>query len=342
RRLEALLAREAEARGDRELVGLSLHRGGEASIGSGGVDDRDRTAVEHLVARAAHDLGVDHAAFGVDGDEHGQLAVELLALVLREVARAAILDLAPQLVVVERVDLLARRRADVALLRPRILLVDALFDLGEHLDLAAAVFLLALLGRSLLAQRVGRRQQRELAPHDREELLLRLLQLLDLLSRVFMGVADFGQGRQRQRRRRAAGRRVAAAGEARLRDRLRLLGRFARARVDEDDVERRVLEHSVEAFGIDEAHAEQRAVDGERDAERDVQRRDLLRQRELHAGAATAGSASVAASGAATSTAIASGPALGSSSSSSLAGAGAADSMRPTTDAARSSVNRSI
>ena len=112
-------------------------------------------------AGAAHHLGLDHAAFGVDGHVHRQLAVELLALVLGEVARAALLDLAAQLVVVERVDLLARRRADVALLRPRVLLVDALLDLGQQLDqLAAPLFLLALVGRALVAQRVGRRQQR--------------------------------------------------------------------------------------------------------------------------------------------------------------------------------------
>ena len=104
-------------------------------------------------------------ALGVDGDDHRQLAVQLLALVLGKVARAAVLDLPAQLVVVDRVDLLARRRADVALLRPRVLLVDALLDLGQHLDqLAAPLFLLALVGRALLAQRIGRRQQRELAP----------------------------------------------------------------------------------------------------------------------------------------------------------------------------------
>ena len=69
-------------------------------------------------------------------------------------------------------------------------------------------------------------------------------------------------------------RRLAAAGQARLRDRLRLLGRLARARVDEDHLERRILEHAVEALRVDEAHAEQRAVDGDRDAERDLQRRE--------------------------------------------------------------------
>ena len=57
------------------------------------------------------------------------------------------------------------------------------------------------------------------------------------------------------------------------------------------DLERRVLEHPVEALGVDEANAEQRAVEGDRDAERDLQRREPGRQRESHAGAAAIGSA---------------------------------------------------
>jgi hypothetical protein len=109
----------------------------------------------------AHDLGVDHAAGGVDGDVHRQLAVELAALEFRKVARAALLDAAAQRVVVQRVDLFARGRADVALLRACVLVVDALLDLGQQAQqLAAALVLLALLRACRVALRVGRRQQR--------------------------------------------------------------------------------------------------------------------------------------------------------------------------------------
>ena len=50
RRFEPLLAREAKARGNCELVGLLAHRRREAAVGRGGVDDRDGAPVEHLVA----------------------------------------------------------------------------------------------------------------------------------------------------------------------------------------------------------------------------------------------------------------------------------------------------
>jgi hypothetical protein len=51
----------------------------------------------------------------VDGDHHGQFAVELAAGGFGKVGGAAVFDLAAQLVVVDRIDLFARGRADVAL-----------------------------------------------------------------------------------------------------------------------------------------------------------------------------------------------------------------------------------
>jgi hypothetical protein len=53
---------------------------------------------------------------------------------LGEVDGAFFFDLAAQLVVVDGVDLFARGRADVALLRPRVFFVDAALDLGQQLD----------------------------------------------------------------------------------------------------------------------------------------------------------------------------------------------------------------
>ena len=43
-----------------------LIAGVKRPYGAGGMDDRDGAAVEHLVARAANDLGVEDATFGVD------------------------------------------------------------------------------------------------------------------------------------------------------------------------------------------------------------------------------------------------------------------------------------
>src|SRR5450755_2812608 len=201
-------------------------------------------------------------------------------------------------------------------------------------------------GRALVAHRIGRRQEGELAPHLGEQLLLGLLQLVDLLLGLFVRIAELGQRRRWQRRCRAAGGGVATAGQARLRDRLRLLGRLARARVDEDDLERRLLEDAVEAFRVDEAHTEQHAVHGDRDAEGDLQRRDPGRQGESHAGAVAIGSASSPASWPARSMAISSGPAAPSPSSSSggaVATPAPAVSLprREMTEAATSSVSRS-
>src|SRR5215212_4651388 len=127
-RLEAVFAREAEARRDHELIGLLPHCGGEASERRSRHDDRDRTPVEDLLARGTRDLGLEHATLGIDGDVHRQLAIELLALIFRKVAGAALLDLAAELVVVHRVHRLACRRPDHALLRACVLFLDALLD----------------------------------------------------------------------------------------------------------------------------------------------------------------------------------------------------------------------
>ena len=115
-------------------------------------------------------------------------------------------------------------------------------------QLAAALFLLALLRRARFALRVGRRQQRQLAPHLRQQLLLLLLQLLDLAPRLFGAspsstMADGGSGDGG-----AALVGLAAAGQVGLRDGLRLGRPLVGARVDQDHLERRVLEHAVETL----------------------------------------------------------------------------------------------
>src|SRR5215212_8037156 len=144
-RLEAVFAREAEARRDHELIGFLPHRGAEASERRSRHDDRDRAPVEDLLPRRTRHLGLEHASLGIDRDVHRQLAVQLPALVLRKIAGAALLDLAAQLVVVHRIDGLARRRPDHALLGACVLFLDALLDLGEQLHQLPAALLLGSL-----------------------------------------------------------------------------------------------------------------------------------------------------------------------------------------------------
>jgi hypothetical protein len=158
--------------------------GVKAAEGPGGAHDGQRTLVEHARARGPHDLGLDQAAGSVDGDVHRQLAVQLAALIFGEVACAALLDALLEGVVIERVDLLLRGRADVALLRARIFVVDALLDLGQQAQqLALAFLLVAVVGPSGLALCVGGGQQGQLASHLGQQLLLLLLQLFDLAPR---------------------------------------------------------------------------------------------------------------------------------------------------------------
>src|SRR5207237_2435842 len=152
--------------------------------------------------------------------------------------------------------------------------------------------------------------------------------------------AELGNGRRRQRRCRAALERLAAAGERGLRDRVSLVGPLVHVRVDEDDFERRVLEHAVEAFGVDEAEGQKHRMHGERDADRDLQGAELAQVHEAVFWLSTAELSAVSF----TSTAIAIGPATVSSSASSSSSPTAAPgrSSRSTIVPLTSSVIRSI
>ena len=158
-----------------------------------------------------------------------------------------------------RVDLFARGRADVALLRPRVLLVDALLDLGQQpQQLAPALFLLALL-RACPARAAGRAAA---AAPARGGSAPAAAAAAPAAARSCAApprrVAELDGGRRRQRRGGAALLGLAAAGQVGLRDRLRLGRALVGARVDQDHLERRVLEHAVEALRVDEAHGQQR------------------------------------------------------------------------------------
>ena len=226
-----------------------------------------------LRARGHDHLGIDHAAFGIERHVHRQLAVELSALVLGKIARAALLDAAPQAVVVERVGDLAGGRADVALARLGVVLVDAPFDLGQHVDhLAAALLLRHGVGGAVVAARVGRGQGGDVAAQLRQKLALRLARaLLGALPGVGAVLADFELRRRGQRRRGPAGVGRAAAGQIGLGHRLRQLGRLGAVGVDEDHFERRVVQGAVEALRVAPAQGEDGDVQRRRDAEGDLQ-----------------------------------------------------------------------
>src|SRR5690606_22674728 len=125
-RLQARFAGEAKARDHHDLVGTAAHGLVEAAELQT-AHDRLCARIERPVARGLYHLGVEHLPRVVDGDGHGQLAVELATAGFRKVRGAPVLDLAAQGVVVDRIDLLAGGRTDVALARTLILFVDALF-----------------------------------------------------------------------------------------------------------------------------------------------------------------------------------------------------------------------
>ena len=76
---QRFVARELEARHHDDLVGLAAHRVGEAAEGAGAARDGLGAPVQREVAGGFHHFGVQHAAVEVDGDDHGQLAIQLLA-----------------------------------------------------------------------------------------------------------------------------------------------------------------------------------------------------------------------------------------------------------------------
>src|SRR6185369_12270958 len=182
---------------------------------------------------------------------------------LGEVVGPLVLDLAAQSVVVHGIHLFTGGWADVALLGPRILLVDAPLDLGQHLDqLAAFVFagLRFRIGAGLLG--IGRRQRGQHFPDLRQQYHLLVLHGFDFFLRILGGIAQLGQRRWRQRRSGAPLGGFAAAGQRGLGDGAGLVRFFVGLGVDQDHFQRRVLEHAVEALGVDKAHRQQDRMDG--------------------------------------------------------------------------------
>ena len=101
------------------------------------------------------------------------------------------------------------------------------------------------------------------------------LHRLDLALRVFHRVADRREGGGRQRAGGAALVEIAAAGQRGLGDGLRLVGLLVGRGVDQDHLQRRLLEDAVEGLRVDEAHGQQRGMHDDRHAERDLQRAEV-------------------------------------------------------------------
>ena len=143
----------------------------------------------------------------------------------------------------------------------------------QQLDQLAAPFFLLFLGAAFAGlARVGLGQYGQLLAHLGHQLGLLLQHLIHLALGFLQVVANGGQGRVGQGAGGAALGRLAPAGQRGLGDGLGLVRAFAGLGVDQDDFERRVLEHAVEALRVDEAHREQQRVQGDRYAQRDLQR----------------------------------------------------------------------
>ena len=107
---------------------------------------------------------------------------------------ASVFDLAAQSVVVAGIHLFSRSGADVALFRPCVLFVDALFDLREQLQELLTALLLRLCLCVLRAHlRIFGGQGSKLLFDGGEHEHLLLLQGIELALHVFIGITHAGQ-----------------------------------------------------------------------------------------------------------------------------------------------------
>src|SRR6218665_1670740 len=170
-------------------MGLFAHLRVKGAKRAGGARNGLGAAVERGVARALHDFGGQHLAVVVDGDDHRQLAIQLVAALLGEVLGALVFYLAAQRVVIHGVGFFAGGGADVGLFRAGVFFVDSLFDLGKEfvellalgrlVDRRAGLFVaLAWIGGGQACQLLGQMgQQFGLLLLPRGHLALRLLEI---------------------------------------------------------------------------------------------------------------------------------------------------------------------
>ncbi len=129
-----------------------------------------------------------------------------------------------------------------------------------------------LLAAVALLARVGLGHGGQLLAQLGEQLGLLLLHGVHLALHLFKVVAHRRQGRVGQGAGGPALRGIAAACQVGLGDGLGLFGPLGGLGIDQDDFQRRVLEHAVEALGVDEAHREEGRVHGHRHAQGNLQR----------------------------------------------------------------------
>src|SRR6218665_2221613 len=138
------------------------------------------------VARALHDFGGQHLAVVVDGDDHRQLAIQLVAALLGEVLGALVFYLAAQRVVIRGVGFFGGGGADVALFGAGFFFVDAFFDLGQQFDelLALGRLVDRRAGLFVALAWIGGGQACQLLAQLGQQLRLLLLQRVHLALRL--------------------------------------------------------------------------------------------------------------------------------------------------------------
>ncbi len=110
--------------------------------------------------------------------------------------------------------------------------------------------------------------------HLGQDLVLLALEGFNALLVFFGGIAQTRLRVGRQRRGGAARGGFATPGQRGLGNGLGLgwVGAFVGFGVDQNDFEGRVLEHAVEAFGVNKTHRQQGRMHGHRERQRQVQR----------------------------------------------------------------------
>jgi hypothetical protein len=223
------------------------------------------------VARAVDHLGGQHLAIVVDGDIMVSSPYSFLPAAVGKLVGALVLDRGAG-VVIHRIHGLARGRADVALLGPGVLLVDAALDLGQQLDQLAAFFL----ARDLLGRGAGLRcgsgggkaasclrtwASSIICCSCSVCVLARACSSACRPSVKWTAATAWWPGPCRGRPRRPC---WPAPWPAPCR-----VCRWC-GRIDQDDLERRVLEHPVETLRVDETHGQQGRMHGQRGAQRQL------------------------------------------------------------------------
>ena len=196
------------------------------------------------------------------------MAIQLAALVLREVAGALFFHLVAQGGVVQGKRFFARGRADVALLGAGVFFVDALFDLCQQLDQLLALFFLLLalfFGRHLAWVELG--QVGHLLAQLGQQGGLLLLQGIELALALFKLIAHTGQCGVGHRAAGAALGAVAPSGQRCLGNRLCSFRLLLAARVHQNHLQRGVLEDAIELLGCHKTHTQQHQVHGQRNGQ---------------------------------------------------------------------------